>query len=104
MPLFRRKPVIMEAVRFSYPLTQELLDFCGKHTIGKVIRPLKLDLRKGEVDYVPAEMEIHTLEDGKYLKVKHIATEGDWIVKGTNGEYWAVKPDIFEATYEPFIK
>jgi len=28
-------------------------------------------------------------------------TAGDWIVKGIQGEFWAVKPDIFQATYEP---
>lgn len=25
---------------------------------------------------------------------------GDWVVTGVNGEKWAVKPDIFEKTYE----
>jgi hypothetical protein len=25
---------------------------------------------------------------------------GDWICTGFKGEKWAVKPDIFEATYE----
>jgi hypothetical protein len=26
---------------------------------------------------------------------------GDWIVKGVRGEFYPVKPDIFEETYEP---
>lgn len=26
---------------------------------------------------------------------------GDWILTGIQGEKWACKPDIFEATYEP---
>ena len=26
---------------------------------------------------------------------------GDWIVKGVAGEFYPVKPSIFEATYEP---
>ena len=25
---------------------------------------------------------------------------GKWIIRGTQGEYWVVKPDIFVATYE----
>lgn len=29
---------------------------------------------------------------------------GDYIVKGVNGEYYPVKPEIFEKTYEVFKK
>lgn len=29
------------------------------------------------------------------------ASTGDWIVTGVKGEQYPVKPDIFEATYEP---
>ena len=29
------------------------------------------------------------------------ATEGDYIIKGVNGEFYPCKPDIFEKTYEP---
>ena len=25
---------------------------------------------------------------------------GDWVITGVNGEKWAVKPDIFEKTYD----
>ena len=28
------------------------------------------------------------------------ATEGDYIIKGVNGEFYPCKPDIFEKTYE----
>jgi hypothetical protein len=27
-------------------------------------------------------------------------TEGDWLIRGTAGEYYPCKPDIFEKTYE----
>lgn len=37
---------------------------------------------------------IETLEGGF---VVHI---GDWICTGVKGEHWAIKPDIFEASYE----
>lgn len=46
------------------------------------------------------EMRIHTLEDGADGKVIHIATEGDWIIRGVAGEFYPCKPSIFEATYE----
>lgn len=29
-----------------------------------------------------------------------VASPGDWIIKGTAGELYPCKPDIFEATYE----
>ena len=28
------------------------------------------------------------------------ATEGDWLIRGVNGEYYPCKPDIFEKTYD----
>lgn len=31
----------------------------------------------------------------------HDVIEDDWIVRGIKGELYPVKPDIFEATYEP---
>jgi hypothetical protein len=34
------------------------------------------------------------------LEGEHIATEGDWIIKGIKGEFYPCKPDIFELTYD----
>jgi len=90
---FRKKPVIIDAVQFIY--TEEgiaaLKAFCG-NTIGNI--------SKARYPTALGEAEIGTLEDGIHLTVKHIATEGDWIIKGVQGEFYACKPDIFEATYE----
>lgn len=58
------------------------------------------DISKARHPEAKAEAEICTLEDGNELHVKHIATEGDWIIKGVAGEFYACKPDIFEQTYE----
>ena len=41
---------------------------------------------------------IDTLEGG------HIVCPGDWIITGIQGEHYPCKPDIFEATYEPYLK
>ena len=46
------------------------------------------------------EMIIPTLEDGSKSQVKHIATLGDYIIKGVQGEFYPCKPDIFALTYE----
>ncbi len=31
------------------------------------------------------------------------ASEGDWVIRGVQGEHYACKPDIFELTYEPVV-
>jgi hypothetical protein len=91
---FRKKPVVIEAVQFTYDERGMIAikDFCG-NSLGNV--------SKARHPNAKAEAEIGTLEDGVHLTVKHIATDGDWIIKGVQGEFYACKPDIFEATYEP---
>jgi hypothetical protein len=77
MPKFRKKPVVIEAVQFFR---------LGDHPAV-------------EVDPTsPTGFAIHTLES---TKSKHEVTPGDWIITGVQGEHYACKPDIFEATYEP---
>jgi hypothetical protein len=89
---FRKKPVVIEALQFKFndSAIAELENFCGE-ALGNI---------RKEHDNSPAEAEIGTLEDGVHLTFKHIATEGDWIIKGVQGEFYACKPDIFEQTYE----
>jgi len=90
---YRKRPVVIEAVEFKY--TEEgLIDlrkFCGE-ALGKI--------QKERHPTAKAEAEIGTLEDGVHLKVKHIATEGDFIIKGVQGEFYPCKPEIFWETYE----
>jgi hypothetical protein len=77
MPKFRKKPVVIEAVQFFR---------LGDHPAV-------------EADSTsPTGFAIHTLEN---TKVKYEVTPGDWIITGVQGEHYACKPDIFEATYEP---
>lgn len=91
---FRKKPVVIEAIRFEYTKNgiEKLKQFCGD-ALGNVNKNRHPDAK--------AEAQICTLEDGVHLTVKHIATEGDWIIKGVQGEFYPCRPDIFEATYEP---
>jgi hypothetical protein len=35
------------------------------------------------------------------LEGGHTVCPGDWIATGVQGEHWAIKPDVFAATYEP---
>lgn len=46
------------------------------------------------------ELHIKTLEDGSIYQVEHVASEGDFIIKGVKGEFYACKPDIFNLTYK----
>lgn len=94
MPKYRKKPVVIEAIKFEY--TQDGIDNLRTFCLGQVGRVTK-ERHVGAL----GQAEIATLEDGSNeLKVKHIATEGDWIIKGVQGEFYPCKPDIFEATYE----
>ena len=88
---YRKKPVVIEAIKFTYPPTAELMNWVGKAM--KNIRKERHPTAIGEADIV-------TLEDGSDNRVKHVATEGDWIIKGIQGEFYPCKPDIFEETYE----
>ncbi|MDK2822030.1 MAG: hypothetical protein PWP31_1995 [Clostridia bacterium] len=48
-----------------------------------------------EAYQTPTEMKIETLEGTM------IASPGDYIITGVDGEKYPCKPDIFEKTYEP---
>ena len=90
---FRKKPVVIDAIEFI-PTSQgeiALRSFCG-NSLGKVT--------KDAFDGFRWEAEILTLEDGRDGRVTHVATEGDYIIKGIKGEFYPCKPDIFMATYE----
>ena len=93
---YRKKPVVIEALKFEYTSEgiKALQDF-GNTCIGVI--------SKARHPGAKAEAQIGTLEDGKHLKVMHIATEGDYIIKGVQGEFYACKPDVFAATYEEVV-
>ena len=82
MPLYRKKPIVIEAEQFCYPqYPQEGMPF-GLH--GQV-----------RYDWWSQQFVINTLEGE--MKVSH----GDWIIRGVNGEYYPCKDNIFRKTYEP---
>ncbi len=93
MATYRKKPVEIEAVKFVYTLEgiDELIKFCGP-SLGVITKARHMNAF--------VEAEIKTLEDGSYSRVVHVATEGDFIIKGVHGEFYPCKPEIFEKTYE----
>lgn len=90
---YRKKPVVIQALKFVYSREgiAAMHKFLGEH-LGNVV--------KHRHQHAIAEAEIKTLEDGMSGQVVHIATEGDYIIKGVQGEFYACKPDIFEETYQ----
>jgi hypothetical protein len=88
---YRKKPVVIEAMQFTYPPTDEFMAWFGQPT----------RMTKARHPEAKEKLEVLTLEDGADARAKHVATEGDWIIRGVQGELYPCKPDIFAATYEP---
>ena len=87
MAKFRKKPVVIEAVRYEGgPSVGNVLFWMGAHHSSAVSE------RKGV--YREGRFFIRTLEG------EMEAMPGDWIIRGVKGEFYPCKPDIFAATYE----
>lgn len=83
---YRKKPVVIDAMRFTAETLDECIAFCG-----------------GTYDYRTASCaaphgEVIAIET---LEGTMLAVPGDWIIKGVNGEFYPCKPNIFAKTYEP---
>lgn len=79
---FRKKPVVVEAVQWTGKNHNEIKTFAQEST--------------RTVDFYDdgSVLVIHTLEGD------HVASVGDWIIRGVHGELYPCKPDIFAETYE----
>lgn len=86
----RKKPVVVEVVRWTGENLCEIQDF-----VGSALLIHEHDVRCGNVfKTIISGISIRTLEG------EHIATIGDYIIKGVQGEFYPCKPDIFAETYE----
>ena len=81
---YRKKPVVIEAVQFV-------------DTEESILKLSELGLDPVRIDYADLDNPILKIETLEGLMV---ATEGDYIIKGVQGEFYPCKPDIFEETYE----
>ena len=90
---FRKKPVVIEAFQWdgtgeaATPIINWILtnDATARFTCPSP---------GGCVEDAKHTIDIDTLEGTMS------ATEGDWIIRGVQGEFYPCKPDIFAATYE----
>lgn len=97
MPIYRKKPVQVEAKRidtehvpadFLDPNTKSIAEISG-WMLGHGFRDFKVSR-----DSFPHGIAITTLEGVME------AAPGDYVIRGVQGEFYPCKPDIFEATYE----
>lgn len=89
MPMFRKKPVEIEAQRLpdavdgqaQSGLVNDIAEWCDGQLINDAMDGwcILIDTLEGQMKALP----------------------GDWIIKGVKGEFYPCKPDIFAATYEP---
>jgi hypothetical protein len=82
MKRYRKKPVVVEAVRLDEDNRNEVAQWSGG-----VLTTLEA---------CDAHLNIYI----KTLEGIMTAIPGDWIIKGVNGEFYPCRDDIFRKTYE----
>ncbi|MFE2662710.1 penta-EF hand family protein [Streptomyces mirabilis] len=83
MPRYRKKPVEIDAVRWTEDEPMRMLiDF----TNGLV-----------QLNDVDREFSVYDRLHDTWVKFEY----GDWILKGVQGEFYPCRNDVFAATYEP---
>ena len=75
---YRKKPVVIEAVKYEKDHIGKALDFCNCMLYDPINNEYYIDTLEGDM----------------------ILTDGDYIIRGVAGEFYPCKPDIFHKTYE----
>ena len=90
---YRKKPVIIDAVQWTGKNRREMFDFLTQDTF-----------KNETMEISDKHFYIDRHNDGglviKTLEGEHLATIGDYIIRGVQGEYYPCKEDIFLQTYE----
>jgi len=84
---YTKKPVEIEAMQLTPTNAEALLDWVTSFGPAHVDMTLRSQIVKGI-------LVIHTLEGDM------LADVGDFIIRGTQGEFYPCKPDIFRAIHE----
>ena len=110
MPKFRKKPVVIEAMKWTGANVEEMLAWFSQ--IIKNSSTLMAEVASGNELVVENDAKTHKVTFDmtqkptiklliKTLEGTHEASHGDWVICGVKGELYPCKPDIFEQTYEP---
>ena len=87
---YRKKPVIIEATQWTGSNFEEIKQFVTKDLIYDI------DDAAWKVGMGVPHITIKI----KILEGEMLASIGDFIIKGVDGEFYPCKPDIFQKTYE----
>lgn len=79
---YRKKPVVIEAIQWTDT------DACRERMAAWFDTHHEMFITRGP------QVVIETLEGSM------LASVGDWIIRGVNGEFYPCKPDVFEKTYD----
>lgn len=86
---YRKRPLVVEAIQLTFENQQPAIAFIDNLTISvRRFGTSASDLR--------VEFSFRNIGSKDRLTVEN----GDWIVKGVAGEFYPVKPEVFEATYD----
>jgi hypothetical protein len=94
---YRKKPVVIEAAKLSWANFGNICKFIPKPWFKEAVyldSAAKERLPEGQISNTLGLL-LQTLESQEFL-----VQEGDYIIKGVNGEFYACKPDVFAKTYE----
>lgn len=96
---YRKKPVVVEAVKVIYA---EMTADGPEHSPFEELPEWLVDAWQSQ-RLVPSEKDArdYMVVEVKTLEGTMEALPGDYIIRGIQGELYPVKPDVFEATYEP---
>lgn len=86
---FRKRPAVVEAIRFDGHNVDEVYEWSG-HNFDAVA----LEDRGDDPDVVA---EVYDKFHSTWVGVK----VGQWIIRGVQGEYYPIDPDVLAATYDP---
>lgn len=84
---YRKKPIRIDA----WPIKDLAFDYEGHRLVPECVA---IAMDAGVLTFVENGVYIKTLEGGMFGRLE------DMLVRGVQGEFYAVKPDIFAATYE----
>jgi hypothetical protein len=90
----RKKPVVIDAVQWTGYNHREMYNFLTNNICKD-----KYMTAEGENFYIDHSKVVGGLII-KTLEGEHIASCGDYILKGVRGEFYPCKKEIFEETYE----
>jgi len=89
---YRKKPVVVEAVQYKGCITDDILNFTNQS--------IKIETGIGSSEDGGGYLQKYTRVTISTLEGEMLVSQGDYIIKGVNGEFYPCKPDIFEKTYE----